>query len=247
MKAAIDVETFAGAEWEGAVGDREDGFRDVVRGAPAVDRGQAFGEHGVVFFLHAAGHVGGDDARANFENVDAMFGQARGEELGHHGKAGFGNAIIAARNGSGIGADRGDRDDLAAGLVGIFGGEIDHPARHGLGEEVRPFDIDRNQTIEAFFLGLEQIDAFGGSHAGIVDEEVDATEGVAHFLNDAGAIFGDGDVATAKFDADVGAGAFLGRFARGVFVGAKIDQEIPTRAGEGAGDAASDPARAACD
>lgn len=96
MESAVDVDDFAGAEGERARGDGDDGFGDVFGCAPACDGREAFGDERVVFFFDAGGHIGGDDARADFENIDAVFSEARRKEFGHHGEAGFGNAVVAA-------------------------------------------------------------------------------------------------------------------------------------------------------
>lgn len=191
MEAAVDVDHFASAEGKCACGNRNDGFADVFGLAPTRDGRKAFGDEGVVLFFYARGHVGGDDAGANFENINAVFGEARGKEFGHHGKAGFGNAVVAAGNGRGVGADGGDGDDLGARVVWVGFGLVDHPAGSGLGEEVGTFRVDVDEAVEAFFFGFEDVGAFGGGDAGVVYQEVKAVEFFAHRLDETRAICGD--------------------------------------------------------
>jgi hypothetical protein len=42
-----------------------------------------------------------------------------------------------------------------------------------LSEKVRAFEIGREEFVEAFGGGVENIAAFAGGHAGVVDEEID--------------------------------------------------------------------------
>ena len=64
------------------------------------------------YFPFRAGHVGDDDAGADFIDVDAVFGEPRGEEWSEHGERGLGDAIISTIDRRGVGADGGDGDDL---------------------------------------------------------------------------------------------------------------------------------------
>src|SRR5688572_31648501 len=75
VKAAVDVNDFAGAEWKKILRDGSDCFGDVVGLTPARDGCQTVGDEGIVFLFYARGHVGGDDAGTNFVNVDTIGGQ----------------------------------------------------------------------------------------------------------------------------------------------------------------------------
>ena len=48
-----------------------------------------------------------------------------------------------------------------------------HPAGRLLGEEVRTFEVGRDQFVEALFGGVEQIAALARGHAGVVHQQVE--------------------------------------------------------------------------
>src|SRR3954462_4073383 len=70
VETAIDVDDFAGAEGEFVGGYRGDGGGDILGLAPAVQGREVLLENQlVVFGFDGAGHVGFDDAGADFKDI----------------------------------------------------------------------------------------------------------------------------------------------------------------------------------
>src|SRR4029078_4011099 len=158
-----------------AAGEHGDGGCDVFGLAPAADGREAFGDELVVLFLDGGGHVAGDDAGADFIDVDFVLGQAVGEEPGHHLHGGFGHAVVGAVGGDGVGGDGRDVDDRAArDFRGI--NEGDHLTGGGLGEEERAFEIGGANGVPALLGGFEQVFAADRGNAGVVDEAIEPAE-----------------------------------------------------------------------
>lgn len=193
MKSAVGVDDLAGAVVELALGDGYDGLGDVLGGAPAARGEEAIDDEFVVFFFHGGGHVGGDDARADLEHADAVFGQPVGEQGGHHAQAGFADAVFAADRRTGEGGNRADIDDAAA-AVRMFGLLADHPAGDLLGEKVGALEVDLHHPLETLFGGFQEIDAVQGGDAGVVDQEIAAAKAVFHGLDHPPAVGRDADV-----------------------------------------------------
>jgi hypothetical protein len=59
--------------------------------------------------------------------------------------------------------DRGDEDDAATSL-------IQYPAGGELREEMRSFEIDADQLVEALFGGIENVAPLALADAGVVDQ-----------------------------------------------------------------------------
>ena len=79
MKSTIHVDHLARGKRQQVGGDGRDGLADVLGQAPAADRASALVEdQAVVFVLDHGGQVGGDDAGADFVDIDAELGQAVG-------------------------------------------------------------------------------------------------------------------------------------------------------------------------
>jgi len=182
VKAAININHFAGAEGKEVLRDGSDCFGDVVRFAPTGNRCETVCDEGIVFLFYASGHICGDDAGTNFVDVDAIGGEARGEEGGDHGKSGFGDAIIAAIDRSGVGADGADRNDFGAITWAMLFAGIQHVIGGGLREEERASEINGEQFIEAVRSGLKNIEPVTRGDARVIHEKVDPAE----FLGDEG-------------------------------------------------------------
>ena len=171
MLAAVYVDDFAGAEGEGAFGDGDAGEGHVLRQAEAADGGEAFGDEAAVAIQHDGGHVGLDDAGAQLVDEDVVFGEAVGEDFGHHAHAGLGDAVFGAAGAGDDGAHGADVDDHAGAVAG------EHVAREGLGEEEGAAQVDAHDLVVAGLGHFEDVDALARGHAGVVDEEVDAAPG----------------------------------------------------------------------
>jgi hypothetical protein len=251
VESAVDVDDVAGGEGEVALEDGLDGEADVVRGAPPVLRDEAVGEHFVVFVLHAGGHVGGHDAGAEFEDLDAGVGEADGPELRGHGEAGLGDAVFAAVDRGGVGREGSDEEELvAAGEAGLAG--VGEPVAGGeLGEEVGALEIDADDFVEDFLGGFGDVGADAGGDAGVVDEGVEVAVGGERGVEEALAVGGESDVSTDE-------GEFLFRVGRefsagegggfgGFLVAGVMDGHGKSGLGEGFGDAAAQAAGGAGD
>ena len=71
MKAAVDVEGVARTEMKISTGKPHRDASDVVRLAPTPDRRYAFANLLIVTVLDHSGHVGTDNAGADFKHADA--------------------------------------------------------------------------------------------------------------------------------------------------------------------------------
>src|SRR5437870_1985582 len=96
MKSSVHVDDLTSAERKRIARDRHDGSGYVVGLAPAPDGCEAFGDEAVVFRAHRSSHIRFNDPRPELEDLDVVLGQAIGEELGHHGQARLGDAVLPA-------------------------------------------------------------------------------------------------------------------------------------------------------
>src|ERR1035437_4939615 len=170
MKTAVHVDDFAGSEGQHALGYGGDGFADILRRAPTLDRRQTLVDQLVILRSHGTGHVGPYQAGSDFIDANAMLGQARRVKGREHRQSGLGDAVIPAIHRSGISADGRDGDDLgrAATRLVLF----DHPSGRKLSQEVRTFDVDSNQAVEALLARLEYIGADLRRDSGVVHEQI---------------------------------------------------------------------------
>ena len=176
MKSTIDIDHFAGGEGQQVLANGDDGFADVFGQAPAADGGKALIENQVVVFVFDhGGEVGGDDAGADFVDVDAIFGQSIRPQRCHHAHARLADAVFGAGGGAGISADRADVDDFGSNDHALFD-QADHVVGDTLGEEKRPLQIDRHDFVITGNAGVEDVGADTRGDAGIVDQHVDAAE-----------------------------------------------------------------------
>src|ERR1035441_3731276 len=65
---------------------------------------------------------------------------------------------------------------------------VNAPGRNGLREEIRPFEIGRDQLVEALFAGVENIGAHARGDACVVHEDVEPTEAFFRCKQEAGAV-----------------------------------------------------------
>src|SRR5262249_25155566 len=142
----------------------------VVRCAPATDRRQAFGDQVGVPVVGPAGHVSINDARSYLEDPNSLFGQASGEELGHHAQAALGDAVIATVGGNGVCAETANVDNGGPAQVRQAG---DHRASHALGEEVGPLEVDGQHPVPAILVRFKDVLTAYRGNAGVVDQHVD--------------------------------------------------------------------------
>ena len=66
---------------------RAHGIGHILRSAPAGDGKHSVPDHLIIFVLHGARHIGGDDARAHFVYQNALLCQAVGVQGRQHGDA----------------------------------------------------------------------------------------------------------------------------------------------------------------
>src|SRR5690606_15499774 len=117
----------------------------------------------------------GDHARTDFVNVDAVVRQAVGEELRHHRKPGLHHAVVAAVDRRSVNGDRGDVDHATAEAFSVRRlGE--HLFGDQLREEIRAFQVDVKEAVEAFFARVEQVRPHLRSHTGVINEQIDAAK-----------------------------------------------------------------------
>ena len=76
VKPAVEVDDIAGAEGEIAAADGFSSEADVFGFSPAFLRDKAFGDEFVVLVFYTSGHVGGHDAGAKLDDLDAFGGEA---------------------------------------------------------------------------------------------------------------------------------------------------------------------------
>lgn len=247
MKSAIHIKARPGRKREPVLGDRPHRAADVLGLAPAPDRRDAAlvgDDELVVFFLHATGHVGRDHAGTDFVNVDAVIGEAVGEELGHHREPGLYHAVVAAIDRRGVDGDRRDVDDATAETFGVRR-LLEHLLGDKLGEEKRSLQVNLVEPVEALLAAIEQIGADFRRDAGVVHKQIDAAK-FLHGLRDQALAVGrhrhialhDETVAPGRFDKGERLGGRLG-------VAGVVDGDAGPGAGEFNGDPAANAARSA--
>ncbi len=176
VKPAVEVDDIAGPEGEIAAADGFGSEADVLGFSPAFLWDEAFGDEFVVLVFYATGHVGGHDAGAKLDDLDAFGGEAGSPELGGHGETGFGDTVFPAVDRGGVGGDRGDEDQFIATWEKGFSW-VSEPVSGGeLGEEVGALEIHAKDLVEDFHFGVWEIGAFAGGDACIVDQGIEATE-----------------------------------------------------------------------
>ncbi len=106
VKTAIDVDDFSSAEWKISSCKRRDCFADILRCAPTGDGGKTFRNELVIFRFNPSGHIGCDNSRPNFVNIDAKLGEACGVKRRQHREGSLGEAVGAAIDRGRISADR---------------------------------------------------------------------------------------------------------------------------------------------
>ena len=169
-QAAVYHHDLSGAEGEVAAGKGGDGLADVFGDAPARLNAESAGDQLVVFFRHAGGHVGLDDAGADFVNGDPVGAEARREELREHAQAGLRNAVFTAVDRDDRRGDRCDVDDRAA-ECGIGFLRSDHVAREGLREEEHAAQVRADHMVIGFFRRLQKVGPNFRRDAGVVDQK----------------------------------------------------------------------------
>jgi hypothetical protein len=217
--------------------------------APAALRNQALRDRRVVLLLDASGHVGGHDAGPELVDGYAEGCEASGPELYGHGQGCLGEAVIAARDRSGLGGDAGDEDDLLSRGVAW----LQHSPGHGLGEEIGTLDIAGHDLMEGLDACVQDILADPGSYAGVVHQGIEAARQLPGRIDQHRAILGLGNIrlyggealAGARRQPRAGFDAVLGRRV----VRAVIDRHRPAGASQGLGYAspyAASPSRHQC-
>ena len=76
VKPAVEVDDIAGTEGEIATANGFGGEADVFGFSPTFLWDEAFGDEFVVLVFYATGHVGGHDAWAKLDDLDAFGGEA---------------------------------------------------------------------------------------------------------------------------------------------------------------------------
>jgi hypothetical protein len=72
---------------------------------------------------------------------------------------------------------------------------VEHPAGSELGEEMRPFEVDPDQFVEALLSGFHHVGANALGDAGIVDEQIKTAEFLAAEIDEAEAVLTLRDIA----------------------------------------------------
>ena len=127
------------------------------------------------FRLHAAGHLGFDEARSDTGHADAIACQLLGPDHGVGGYAGLGRGVVGLPHVAGAG-DGGDVDDGAL----IF--QLDHLGRHFAGAEEHAGQVNVDHRLplgQAHLADFAVLDLDGqtvAQNTGIVDQAVDGAE-----------------------------------------------------------------------
>ena len=87
MKTAVHIDIVARCIQEFIAAQRAHGIGHILRSAPAGDGKHSVPDHLIIFVLHGARHIGGDDARAHFVYQNALLCQAVGVQGRQHGDA----------------------------------------------------------------------------------------------------------------------------------------------------------------
>ena len=240
VESAVEVDDISGAEGKISSADGFGGEANVFGFAPAFLWDKAFGDQLVVLLLHAGSHIGGHDAGAKFNDLNAVGGESGGPELGGHGEAGLGDTVFSTVDRGGVGGDRGDEDQfVATGEKGLSG--VSQPVAGGkLAKEVGAFEVHGHDFVEDLLFGFGDIGSFAGGDACVVDQTVEATKAVENLLHQVGAIFGGGELGGDGQKLLVfafGDGLASGDgFLSGLAVGGVVDGEVVTFGSQAEGD-----------
>ena len=131
--------------------------------------------------MEGLGVRGGEVAGSDGVDLDAARGPLVGEGLGELGHAAFGGGVGGYADASLEAEEGGDVDDFASGVAG------DDAAGGKLGELKDGGEVDLEDVLPGF-----ELSGFGGvavDSAGVVDEDVDAAEGIVDLLEE---VFGPG-------------------------------------------------------
>jgi hypothetical protein len=160
-----------------------------------------------------------------------MFGQAMRPQLRGHCDARFADAVVAAVDrGLGCAYRRDIYDDAAECRIGCA--LVDHPSGDKLREEVRAFEIDPNDAVEASLRRFQDIGAHRWRDAGVIHKHVKPAKSRANRIYDGLPICRNGDVATAIENASAATYERLddARNSRGV--AHAVDRQVEAAVGE---------------
>jgi hypothetical protein len=195
VKAAVDMNDLTGEVTGEVAAEEQDHVGDFFDGAEA-SHGDLSRELADDVLGHVAGHVGIDEAGGDGVDADLLTGKLAGGDLGEGHEAGFAGGVIGlAEKAEGAGDGR-EIDDAGA-WAEQFG--------EALGNEEGAREVDAKNRIP-----------FGGRHffygsiaqkAGVVDEDVQRSGGLADEVGKLGDLRGVADVALD----DRGVGELLGK------------------------------------
>lgn len=188
MKPAVRVNDLAGRIVEQSIGNRPDAVRDIHWLAHALLRKEALRDALFVNLLHFRDHVRADHPRTNLEDPYAMRREAGCPDRHRHTEPRLRNAVFRAIHRCRVRRDRCNENDSPRAA-------FHHLARGELGQEVRTFQIDGDQLVEAFLACFEHVLALARRDAGVVDQEVDAAELLFRESDEPRAIVSRGDIA----------------------------------------------------
>ena len=188
MEAAVHIDIVSGGVTDPVTAEYRDRFCHVLRHAPAGDRKYPFFDQAVILFLHHAGHIRQDDARADFIDRDPLRCQTVRIEGGQHGNARLGHAVLSPAGAGYHGGTARNIDDGAlvvrpfAFLVKVILG--DHLPGCCLGHEHVSLCIRAGDVVIAFFRHFQEVRSYFRSHAGIVYKNVDPSKTLDSFPYD---------------------------------------------------------------
>jgi len=179
--------------------------------------------------LQGFGVGGGEVAGGDGVDLNAFGGPLVGECFGELGYAAFGSCVGGDTDASLEAEERGDVDDLAGGFAG------DDVSADELGELEDAGEVDLQDLLPAFEGGVYGGVAVDG--AGVVDEDVDATEAGFDVVEEGLGAVGLGEVGLegGGFGADAGGGLVCGATVA-------VDGDFGSGLGEGGGDGSAEAA-----
>jgi len=139
---------------------------------------------GFIHLLHSIETFGDGDAGRYADDADFFWAEFQGEDAGDDVDCRFGSAVDGTGGGGSDGDSGADVNDYAA-----FGAEV---GDGGLGGEEERLDVEVEVLVDV--LGRDGFQGKELVHAGVVDEDVDTTEGLGCCGDEFGDVSGIGEV-----------------------------------------------------
>ena len=122
-----------------------------------------------------------DEARADFENGNAVGGETIGEHRRRHAQTGLGDAVFRAGRRRGVGGNRSNKHNRGF-RSGILPGLLEHAPRDLLGQEHGSAQIDAEHPVIARRAHFQHIQPLRGCHSGIVHQHIEAAVFHIYFI-----------------------------------------------------------------